>query len=74
MFIMKTLVYKDLDGEEFIYNDDTGMIFPYDPKLLYSMEHGGKGMGGSKNTSKAKNCLIIKYSFSSFEYSSKWII
>jgi uncharacterized protein len=39
---MKTLVYKDLDGEEFIYNDDTGMIFPYDPKLLYSMEHGGK--------------------------------
>jgi hypothetical protein len=27
------------------------------------MEHGGKGMGGSKNTSKAKNCLIIKYSF-----------
>lgn len=27
VFIMKALVYKDFDGEEFIYNDDTGMIF-----------------------------------------------
>lgn len=40
VFIMKALVYKDFDGEEFIYNDDTGMIFPYDPKLLSVMEHG----------------------------------
>ena len=39
VFIMKALVYKDFDGEEFIYNDDTGMIFPYDPKLLAVMEH-----------------------------------
>lgn len=37
---MKSLVYKDFDGEKFIYNDDTGMIFPYDPKLLTIMEHG----------------------------------
>ena len=45
VFIMKALVYKDFDGEEFIYNDDTGMIFPYDPNLLSVMEHGQSQCG-----------------------------
>lgn len=36
---MKALVYRDLFGEKFIYNDDTGMIFPYDARLLEIMKH-----------------------------------
>lgn len=48
---MKTLVYKDLSGEEFIYNDDTGMIFPYDDKLLNLMQ--------CKNNKP--NCYMDKY-------------
>lgn len=36
--IIKTLVYRDLCDEKFIYNDDTGMILPYDDKLLEIMK------------------------------------
>lgn len=38
---MKTEVFKDKEGCKYIYNDDTGMFFPFDPILLDVLEHDG---------------------------------